>query len=88
MCLSIVEQPPPEIPLRIPIVFKLRSIGSGIRHSGVFSDDLSIVAVNYLGERFRGKASLDKSIGEFDCTVVPPSRGKYNVNIQWKGDHI
>ena len=35
-----------------------------------------------------GKVSLDKTNGEFDCTVLPRSRGRYNINIQWKGDHI
>ena len=54
----------------------------------MFNDDLSIVATNHIGERIKGKVSLDKSNGEFECTVLPRSRGQYKVKIQWKGDHI
>ena len=55
---------------------------------GVFNDDLSIVATNHVGKRIKGKVLLDKGNGEFECTVLPRSRGLYKVNIQWKGDHI
>ena len=88
MCLSVTKPPPAEMPLGFPIGFKVHSTGSGIRYSGLLTDDLSVVAANYLGERFKGKVELDKSSGEFDCRVVPPSRGKYKINIKWKGDHI
>ena len=57
-----------------------------MRQSGVVSNDF--VDTNYLGNKYKGKVSLDKSISEFDCTVVPSLRGKYKVNIQWKGNHI
>ena len=72
----------------LPIRFVLHPTGSRLRHSGVFSDDLSIIATNYIGERIKGKVSLDKSNSEFDCTVLPFLQGMYKVNIQWKGDHI
>ena len=39
------------------------------------NDDLSIVATNWIGERIKGKVTLDKSNGEFECTVLPRSRG-------------
>ena len=88
MCLSVIKQPPVELSFGIPIRFVLRPTGSRLRHSGVFNDDLSIVATNRIGERIKGKVSLDKSNSEFECTVLPRSRGWYKVNIQWKGDHI
>ena len=72
----------------IPIRFVLRPTSSRLRYSGVFNDDLSIVTTNRIGERIKGKVTLDKSNGEFECTVLPRSRGQYKVNIQWKGDHI
>ena len=54
----------------------------------MFNDDLSIVATNRIDERIKGKVTLDKSNCEFECAVLPRSRGWYKVNIQWKGDHI
>jgi hypothetical protein len=82
VCLSVIKQPPTEQSLGIPIRFVLRPTGSRLRHSGVFNDDLSIVATNHIGERIKGKVSLDKINGEFDCTVLPRSRGRYKVSIQ------
>ena len=77
-----------ELSFGIPIRFVLYPTGSRLRNSGVFNDDLSIVATNRIGERIKGKVSLDKSNGEFECTVLPRSREWYKVNIQWNGDHI
>ncbi len=88
VCLNVIKQPSTEQSLGIPIRFVLRPTGSRFRHSGVFNDDLSIVAINQVGERIKGEVLLDKSNGEFDCTVLPRSRGAYKVNIEWKGDHI
>ena len=44
----------------IPIRFVLHPTGSRLRHSGVFNDDLSIVATNRIGERIKGKVTLDE----------------------------
>ena len=39
-----------------------KTIGSRLRHSGVFNDDLSIVATNRIGERNKGKVSLEATV--------------------------
>ena len=56
----------PHLSARITCIGKTR-----LQHSGVFNDDLSIIATNRIGERNKGKVSLDKSNGEFECTCSP-----------------
>ena len=80
---GILKPPPAEVPLGIPVRFKVHSTGHGLS-----LNDLSVVATNHLGERFKGKAQLTNRNNNFDCTLVPPSKGKYRINVRWRENHI
>ena len=79
---NVVKPPPVDIALGVPVKFKVHSSKRGLS-----LDDFSIVATNHQRETFRGKVRTDEN-GYIECSVTPPTRGNYKINIRWKDNDI
>ena len=80
----VLEQlPPSQMPLGIPIKFKVHSTSD----QRIILDDFSVTATDQLGKTIKGNVRLDEN-SEVNCFLSPHSTGNYEVSAVWRDNHI